>query len=70
MVKIMSKKEKTMEEFSDEQIEKLLDYRHDKIQEKIEEIKKFVRTYPVLSMALFFTLGLLFGIHYSENTRQ
>lgn len=65
----MSKKEKAMEEFSDEQIEKLLDYRHDKIQEKMEEIKKFVRTYPVLSMALFFTLGLLFGIHFSENSR-
>lgn len=65
----MSKKEKAMEEFSDEQIEKLLDYRHDKIQEKMEEIKKFVRTYPVLSMALFFTLGLMFGIHFSENSR-
>lgn len=65
----MSKKEKAMEEFSDEQIEKLLDYRHDKIQKKMEEIKKFVRTYPVLSMALFFTFGLLFGIHFSENSR-
>jgi hypothetical protein len=65
----MSKKEKTMEEFSDEQIEKLLDYRHDKIQEKMDEIKKFVRAYPVLSMSLFFTLGLLFGIHFSENSR-
>jgi hypothetical protein len=65
----MSKKEKAMEEFSDEQIEKLLDYRHDKIQEKMEEIKKFVRTYPVLSMALFFTLGLLFGVNFSENSR-
>ncbi|MCZ2845375.1 MAG: hypothetical protein O2U61_02595, partial [Candidatus Bathyarchaeota archaeon] len=64
-----SKKEKAMEEFSDEQIEKLLDYRHDKIQEKMEEIKKFVRTYPGLSMTLFFTLGLLFGIHFSENSR-
>ncbi len=68
-MKLVSKKEKTMEEFSDEQIEKILDYRHDKVQEKVEEIKKFVRTYPVLSMALLFTLGLLFGIHYSENTR-
>ena len=67
MVKTMIQKEKAKEDFSDEQIERLLDYRHNKIQERLEEIKKFVKTYPFFSMALFFTLGLLFGINYSEN---
>jgi len=56
------------EEFSDEQIEKLLEYKHYMIEERIKEIKNFVKTYPTFSMALFFSLGLIFGIYFSENT--
>ena len=68
----MSKKEdrkKFNKEFSDEQIEKILDYRHDLIQEKIEEIKNLVKTYPTLSIAVVFTLGLVFGIYVTESSR-
>ncbi len=66
-MKFLSRKE-FREEFSDEQIEKLLEYKHYMIEERIKEIKNFVRTYPTFSMALFFTLGLIFGIYFSENT--
>ncbi len=62
-------KKKDYKEFSDEQIEKILDYRHDLFQEKIEEVKDLVKAYPTLSVAVVFTLGLIFGIYVSESSR-
>ncbi|MCK5604660.1 hypothetical protein KAR91_22415 [Candidatus Pacearchaeota archaeon] len=71
LVESLSKKEdrKKSREFSDEQIEKMLDYRHDLIQEKIEEIRDLVKAYPTLSIAVVFTLGLVFGIYVSDSSR-
>jgi hypothetical protein len=70
-VKPMSRKNnskrKTSKEFSDEQLEKILEFKHDDIQETINDFKELVRAYPILSVAAIFTLGLLFGIAVSDN---
>ncbi|WP_455277263.1 hypothetical protein [[Eubacterium] cellulosolvens] len=60
-------KRKIDKEFSDEQIEKIMEFTHDDIQERLNEIKELVRAYPILSVAAIFTLGLLFGIAVSDN---
>lgn len=60
-------KRKISKEFSDEQIEKILEFKHDDIQERINEIKELVKAYPILSVAAIFTLGLLFGIAVSDK---
>jgi len=67
MSKKNNSKRKISKEFSDEQIEKILEFKHDDIQEMINELKELVRAYPILSVAAIFTLGLLFGITISDN---
>ena len=70
LVKSLSKREDKKNnymEFSDEQIENMLDYQHDLFRERIEEIKDFVKAYPTLSIAIVFALGLVFGIYVSES---
>ena len=60
-------KSKLNKELSDEQIERIFEYRHDKIPEKIDELKELVKAYPVLSVATVFAFGLLLGIAFSEK---
>ena len=71
LVKSLSNKRKEKskldKELSDEQIERILEYRHEKIPEKVDELKELVKAYPVLSVATVFALGLLLGIAFSEK---
>ena len=64
----MSKRE-DKEDFSDEELEEIIDMHAPKGQVSVAEFRKMIRENPILVASLVFTFGLLLGVSLRSRRR-
>lgn len=66
----MTAQEKTSENFSDEELEEILDLQAPENPFSLREIEANIEENPLLAAALAFTLGLLIGLSLCPRKRE
>lgn len=67
----MAKKiDKTDNSYSEDQIEKLFEFHHDSINERIESLRKEITISPFLSIAFAFVVGFGLGLALAPRSSK
>jgi hypothetical protein len=66
----MSARSKQKEDFSDEELEEIMDMQAPKGQMSVAELRQVIRDNPLLFAGLVFTFGLLLGVSLRPGRRR